>query len=107
MIPKQTASGLNAEEVAQILPGRLPHGRPLVIMAKGATVECVPNTQCSFSAEGSNLQLSFTSEAVAQLVEKLGPKSQTIHLPAFPTLEIIIEKSEITDSSGKVVNVIG
>ena len=49
----------------------------------------------------------FTKETAEETADKIGPKAEMIILGSFEGFDIIIEKSYIRDSYGKIVEVVG
>jgi suppressor of fused len=96
------------DTLVPVLRGRLLHGRELYLHAKEGGIRLIPAGQCSFRSRGKVLELEFTREAAAELVEKLKPRAGELKLEYFPALHLVIQKTEIMDALGqRVIATIG
>jgi suppressor of fused len=96
-----------AEVIAAVLRGRLPHGRELQLSGQDRSVRFVPATTCDVESSKQQLELHLTRDAAMELSAKLLPRSVRFALDHFPALRVIIEPTRVTDANGRVVETIG
>ena len=91
-----------------VLPGRLPHDRPLVVASGTHVVTLESGDCCSWQVKGpTEITIRLTRAAVEELAEVLVPARGTYRLKGFPELVLVVVPSEIKDPKGNVVEVIG
>lgn len=91
-----------------VLPGRLPHNRPLVVASGAHTVTLEPGDSCTWQVTGpTDVTVRLTRAAAEELAQVLVPVRGTYRLSTFPDLDLLVVPSEIKDSKGNVVEVIG
>ncbi len=109
--PTLTLGALQVEPLRQILPGRLPHGRPFTMVGQGIVVGLAPAEQCLLKddalASQNVLEVHLSPEAAAELVETLQPKRGTYKLASFPGLEFKVVPTVVRDPDGKPVKTVG
>jgi suppressor of fused-like protein len=98
-------------DLGPVLKGRIPHGENLMICASDAVVGFEPGERCGVEAREkdgfTSLHILLTAQAARELAELVQPKAGTYVLVEWPELRIVVERSEIKDREGKVVEVIG
>lgn len=115
-----TLGARQVEELVALLPLRLPFGRTLRVaghewqlLLQPAGVDGAEGGNNAVNAvewqgeeEGSAV-LRLTNATVQQFAQTLQPREGRYVLPLLPEVEWRVEKTTITDSTGKVVEVIG
>jgi hypothetical protein len=98
-------------DFGSLLLGRIGHGRTLAVIGKDAVVVFEPGDRGHLKVDdgeqGSVLHVKLTSADANGLSERLQPKAGIYEVPGIPGLEILVERAEIKDSDGRVVEVIG
>ncbi len=93
-----------ARQVADILPARVPHGRPLSLASEKHAVSFEPSTTPSWSAdEKEHLRIRLTADAAATLAESLGEGVGDYAILGLPDLRFHVPPSTIRDLSGRRV----
>jgi suppressor of fused-like protein len=108
--PARTTIRLGARQarsLGMVAAARQLHRRALRLQGKSEAVMLEAGDACAAAQKDSELTVSLTRDAIAELRENLEPKAKEFTLRAFPSLRIVIEKSEIRDQQGNVVEVIG
>lgn len=98
---------LQTSQVARLLRGRLGFDRPLMLQGQSAIVGLKAAETCHARREGQVDELGLSPAAVEELASVLRPVAGRVVLEHFPGLTVEIRKTEITDASGKVVEVVG
>jgi suppressor of fused len=103
------ANGLR--DFGPVLKGRIPHGQSLLVRGPEAVVVFEPGERSGLeerSTDGSTvLHIALTASDAQVLANLVQPKAGTYELPTLPELRIVVERSEIKDRDGNVVEVIG
>lgn len=94
-------------ELTALLPARLPFDRPLLLIGRDARVKFVPGAQCAVAEESGQLQVVLDADTCRGLVASLRPQAGIYPVPGFDAVVLKIVRTEIRDSDGKVVEVIG
>jgi len=108
---KRTASvTLGAKGVRTLvgkLRSRLAHGRDFALIGRGASVQFLMGPRVALKTFEGLLTITLTPEALEAMRRTLQPIRGRYTWPELPGLAIEVQPSEITDSTGKVVEVIG
>jgi hypothetical protein len=96
-----------AETVAAVLRGRLPHGRELRLSTGNTQVCLLPAQECRASARADEIRLELTPPATEELAHLLQPREGIHQLRSFPAMSLRIKRSEIRDRDGHITNVVG
>lgn len=103
-----TLGALVVDPLRKILPGRVPFGRSLELRGAGTVVVLEPGrTNRAAIGEDGGLTLTLTSDAAFALVELLEGRAGEYRLHALPGVVIEVVPTEIRNSHGEVVEVIG
>lgn len=92
-----------AREMSGILPGRIPHGRALVLCSKDQTIDISPGGSSGWSIEGTRLKVSLTSTQAVDLAARLASGVGSFKLGGLSGVVFEVVPSIIRDTSGKVV----
>lgn len=108
-----TLGARQVEELVALLPLRLPFGRTLRVAGHEWQLLLEPagadgKNAVEWPGEGEGaVVLHLTDATVQQFAQTLQPRESRYVLPLLPEVEWQVEKTTITDSTGKVVEVIG
>ncbi|WP_428003014.1 suppressor of fused domain protein [Acidovorax sp.] len=108
-----TLGARQVEELVALLPLRLPFGRTLRVAGHESQLLLEPagadgQNAVEWPGEGEGaVVLRLTDATVQQFAQTLQPREARYTLPLLPEVEWRVEKTTITDSTGKVVEVIG
>jgi suppressor of fused len=110
--PTTVTIGANGvRDLGPVLKGRIPHGEILVLSGSNAAVVFEPGERSGVEVRDSDgfthLAISLTAQDALQLADLVQPKAGTYVLAGLPELRIVVERSEIKDGDGNVVEVIG
>lgn len=94
-------------ELIALLPARLPFGRPLLLAGRDARVTIAPGERCAVVEDDDHLRLILDDAACRALVATLRPQAGTYRIPGLDTVTFDVERTEIRDASGQVVQVVG
>ncbi len=94
-------------ELCEFLPGRVPLGRYLAIVSGNHVIRFEPAARSSWGETGNTLIIRLTPKGAIALAESLRPKAGIYDVPEMPEVKIIIERSDIRDEYGRVVETIG
>jgi hypothetical protein len=96
------------DAVLRVLPGRLPFDREFTLAGpeKSVAFRRATAPACATGEEG-NLIVDAPSAFAPELAAALKPQRGMYLLPCHPSLQIRVVPSEIKDSDGRVVQVIG
>jgi hypothetical protein len=102
---------LGARGIQSLLPklrSRLAHGREFMLMGREFAVQFLMADKAGWE-EGQNnlLKIDLTSQALATLRATLQPVRGRYTWPELPGLVLEVQPSQITDSDGKLIEVIG
>ena len=101
-----TVGATAAKRIAQVLPGRLPHGRGLALDASEGGVLFRPGDELAVTeGDGGYLEITLPEEAGAQLAATLQPVAGMYPVTDALTVEVVV--STIRDQDGNVVEQIG
>ncbi|NOY90088.1 MAG: suppressor of fused domain protein [Deltaproteobacteria bacterium] len=90
--------------VAQLLPGRLLHGRGLALHGQDADLQLEPGAEFGFEVTDRVLTLRLTDDQTREIAGALHPKAGRSEVAG---LILEIEKTELRDAQGNIVEVIG
>ncbi|OZB98286.1 suppressor of fused domain protein [Paenibacillus sp. XY044] len=93
--------------IAKLLLGRILKGRSLTLVGPGTRVVFEPGQKPDLKAEGDEVRIALNDQAASELSRSLAPKESVVPLPAVKGAAIQIVKTQIKDSEGNVVKVIG
>ncbi|PTX55015.1 hypothetical protein C8P63_12337 [Melghirimyces profundicolus] len=96
-----------ADMIAQVLKGRIPHGKSLLLKGDEHLVKFVPGKQTTAKVADGILQVFLEQSDYGFLLNQLIPKAGTFHLPGAPYIQIQIVKSYIKNQQGEVVEEVG
>jgi hypothetical protein len=104
--------GANAiRDVKGVLPGRIPYGRPLSILAGSRAIAFEPAADVRWSEERGGdterLHVGLPAEVASELARVLEVRAGTYSLRAALGLSVRVEPSPIRNQAGDVVEVIG
>lgn len=108
-----TLGARQVEELVALLPLRLPFGRTLRVAGHEWQLLLEPagadgQNAVEWPGEGEGaVVLCLTDATVQQFAQTLQPREGRYVLPLLPEVEWQVQKTTITDSTGKVVEVIG
>jgi suppressor of fused len=108
-----TLGARQVEELVALLPLRLPFGRTLRVAGHEWQLLLEPagadgQNAVEWPGEGAGaVVLRLTDATVQQFAQTLQPREGRYVLPLLPEVEWQVQKTTITDSTGKVVEVIG
>lgn len=89
------------------LRSRLAHGRDFALIGRGVSVQFSMSKRVAFKTAEGLLTITLTTEALEAIRKTLQPLRGQYTWTELPGLTIEVRPSEITDSAGKVVEVIG
>lgn len=108
-----TLGARQVEELVALLPLRLPFGRTLRVAGHEWQLLLEPagadgQNVVEWPGEGAGtVVLRLTDTTAQQFAQALQPREGRYLLPLLPEVEWLVQKTTITDSTGKVVEVIG
>jgi hypothetical protein len=94
-------------DLREFIPGRVPLGRYLAVVAGNSIVRFEPTAHPSWYVRGDTLVLRLSPRGAITLATSLRPKVGVYKVPDLPDARIIIEQSEIRDELGNVVEIVG
>jgi hypothetical protein len=94
-------------DLLDLLPARLLFGRTLAIDSRRNQLLFEHGSAFSFEHRDGTMVVSLPAPAVSELAGTLQAKRGRYLVPSAPGLEIVVSASEIRDSQGKVVEVVG
>ncbi|MEV4251981.1 suppressor of fused domain protein [Spirillospora sp. NPDC049652] len=95
---------LQAQGVAETLPGRLAHGRDLLLQSDDSMVMLVPADGGALTVQdhgGGNLELGVPADALGGLIEALRPEAGVRAVPGLPGLVVEVVQTVIRDQYGE------
>ncbi len=99
---------LDMRTILAVLPGRLPHGRDLVLRSPDATLVFSPAQACDLTVdEHGAFHLALSRDACADLINGLRAERGEYGLPQLAAMAIEVVPTEIRDQAGNVVDVVG
>ncbi|KRC27075.1 suppressor of fused domain protein [Acidovorax sp. Root217] len=108
-----TLGARQVEELVALLPLRLPFGRTLRVAGHEWQLLLEPagadgQNAVEWPGEGEGaVVLRLTDATVQQFAQTVQPREGSYVLPLLPEVKWLVQKTTITDSTGKVVEVIG
>jgi suppressor of fused len=106
-----TIGATGAQEFGPVLRGRVPHGQNLAIIGANSIVVFEPGPKPSVEVKTqddfSTLHVTVPAATARTLADLVQPKAGTYEHPDIPGLQIVVERSEIKDAQGRVVQVVG
>lgn len=93
--------------IAKLLLGRILKGRSLTLVGPDTRVVFEPGQKPELKAEGGEVRIALDDQAASELSRSLAPKESVVPLPSVKGAAIQIVKTQIKDSDGNVVKVIG
>lgn len=105
--PTLVLGALIADNLARRLKGRLPFGREFSIYTDDTEVRFEPGENFEWRPIDQGLAVKLTAAQADVLLGVLRPKESTHTLPELSGLTVVIEKTLIKDSDGKVVKTVG
>ena len=93
-----------ARQVSDILPGRVPHGRPLSLGSGKQIITFEPGNSPSWSADdGDHLRIRLSGDVAYELARSLGTGVGDYDVPELPDVHFTVRLSKIKDGGGRVV----
>lgn len=89
------------------LLGRIPYGRELVLNGPDATASFRPSEQSRLRLVEGAVSMDLTAEHALELCNSLRPQAGTYAVPGVSKVVIEVAPTEIKDSTGKVVEIVG
>jgi suppressor of fused len=103
-----TLGANGVRDLVMLLPGRIPFGRELTVWAHDAAVAFRPAGAPGRSVvEDGYLAIDMPADAALSLSRTLAPIAGEYSIAALPGIVFRVERSEIKDGDGNVVDVIG
>lgn len=94
-------------QLAELLPLRLPFGRPLTLSGPRWKLHFVLDKRNGWRIEGNVLTLSVTAKSVAELATLLHPRQGVYKLPSFQHILWNVRQTTIRGADGGIVEIIG
>ncbi len=95
------------DDFTRRLCGRIPYDREFILIGKDKTIKFLPGNSNGCSVEGDSLCVTLTSKTALAIRSALRPKAGTYKIPSLDRLVFEIEKTEIKDSDGNVLEIVG
>ncbi|MEO8585447.1 MAG: suppressor of fused domain protein [Acidobacteriota bacterium] len=100
--------GANAiRDLKAVLPARLPHGRELCVSSSTSTIVFVPGDSPRWEIAHDEARITLPAPLARQFADALQPRAGAIDFKELPDAGFAIVQSEIRDSKGKVIEVVG
>lgn len=96
-----------AEVIAKLLRGRILKGNRLLLVGPDLRVTLEPGEKPGWSSGEGEVRIVLDERAAAELSERLIPKESKFEVPSLQGVAFQIVKTNITDTEGNVVKVIG
>lgn len=96
-----------AEIIGKLLRGRILKGNKLSLIGEGIRVVFEPGEKASYVSDGDEIRFVLDEWTVNEFSKKLLPKESIYEIPSLKGIAIQIVKTNITDTEGNVVKVIG
>jgi len=93
--------------LAERIAGRIPFERDLILANEQAAIAFRPGAENQWAINDSVLEVTLTSETAAILPSVLIPRAGTYSIPGMDRLTIHVDKTEIRDNDGNIVDVLG
>ncbi|MFL6659821.1 MAG: suppressor of fused domain protein [Massilia sp.] len=106
-IAQITLGARQIDQLAELLPLRLPYGRSFVIAGPRWKLQFELGRRNSWRIEAGVLHITVTGKNLPELTTLLHPRMGVYRLPAFPTLLWNVQQTMIRNTDGDVVNIIG
>ncbi|HYF37723.1 MAG TPA: suppressor of fused domain protein [Prosthecobacter sp.] len=94
-------------QLQRVLPGRLPHGRELLIASDFDSLKLKPSAEAKFIRQKKGWTIELSNAHLTEILSGLKPKPGTYTWAALKGFEIRIVPSEIRDRDGVIVDKIG
>ncbi len=95
------------DDLRLILPARICHDRELFIRGKDLSFRFIPAEQNAWKVEDDTLEIALRKEDAKAFANMLQPKVGMYEFPGLSNFKLRIEKTEIKNNKGEVVEVIG
>jgi suppressor of fused len=89
-----------------ILPNRIAHGHGFLMEGLEKSLGFLPDPGSAFEMEDELLTLFIDQDTTLQLIDSLEPKIKSFSLTGLPGVTFYLEKTEILNQEGKVVQTI-
>ncbi|KAJ52716.1 hypothetical protein BD780_001642 [Clostridium tetanomorphum] len=96
-----------AETIGKVLKGRILKDRSLMLVGKEHNIIINYSKEPCVKVDKNNLELMINEEIVIEIASELIPKEKSFNLKAMKKIKFTIEKTEIRNQQGEVVQVIG
>ncbi|MBI6874813.1 suppressor of fused domain protein [Clostridium aciditolerans] len=102
-----TIGAHQAETIGKVLKGRILKDRPLTLIGKESNIIITYSKEPAVKVDENDLELMISKETALEIASELIPKEKSFTLNTMKKVKFNIEKTEIRDQEGKVVQVIG
>lgn len=102
-----TTGAAQVRELRDLLPLRLPFGRPYTLTSKGVRVTFAPGESFATSRDASALTVTLPPAALDELLAEVPVRRGSYVLPSAPDLVLHVLPTEIPDHDGSVAETIG
>jgi hypothetical protein len=102
-----TVGANGVDSVLRMLRGRTRHGRPFWVQSRAGTLNVRAADAAEWREDDGTLVIDATPALTAEMLAGLLPKRGEYTFPAAPWLTVVVEPSEIRDSTGKLTEVVG
>lgn len=93
--------------ITAVLPRRVCHDRPFWVIGANGSVEFLLGRKPRVKREGPDLKVTLTADLAERMAADLKPLRGDYAWPEFPGFTVAVERSEIRDNEGNVVQTIG
>lgn len=102
-----TIGAHQAETIGKVLKGRILKERELYLIGKNNNIIINYSKEPEVKINENNLELKISKETAIEIASELIPKEKSFTLNTMKKIKFKIEKTEIKDQKGNVVQVIG
>jgi hypothetical protein len=102
-----TVGANGVDSVLRMLRGRTRHGEPFWVQSRTGRMNLIPAATASWREDDDMLVIEATTELMNELLTTLQPKRGKYTFTSAPWLTVVVEPSEIRDSTGKVTEIVG
>lgn len=102
-----TIGAHQAETIGKVLKGRILKERELTLIGKESNIIINYSKEPSVKVNENNLELMISEETALEIASQLIPKEKNFTLNTMKKVKFKIEKTEIRDQEGNIVQVIG
>lgn len=106
-VAEVTLGARQIAQLAELLPLRLPFGRPFTVSGPGWKLHFTLAKRNAWRVERGVLTLAVSVHSVQELATLLHPRQGIYKLPAFPTILWNVQQTTIRNAQGDIVDTIG